>query len=90
MKYIPTTQEPEALRSAYKEAYGDNSDDFRNGRLDWLEFELLNDAYEEKFGDCIGNMTISTSRLEEINAEIRQCIETNTPYDDGLPEGALA
>ena len=87
MRYIPTVQEPEALKAAYKAAYGDNSDDFKNERLDWLEFRLLDEAYQNAFGDCIGNMTITD--LKTLNMDIRRCLETNTPYDDGLPEGAI-
>lgn len=88
MKNIPTAKEPEKLKAAYKEAYGDSAYDYKNNNYDALELRLLNDAYYEQFGDYVGTMCISLS-LAELNSAIRGCLENNTPYDDGVPEGAL-
>lgn len=88
MNNIPRASEAESLRAMYKEAYGESSYEYQEDMLDWLEFRLLNDAYEEKFGDCIGTMC-NTWPMEELNEEIRQCLETGIPYKSGVPEGAL-
>lgn len=47
IKNIPTVNEAEVLREMYKEAYGDTSYQYQKNMLDWLEFRLLNYAYEE-------------------------------------------
>ncbi len=88
MKNIPSMNEPEALRAAYKEAYGDDSDDYVNDQLDWLELRLLNDAYHEKFGDYVGTMCLSRS-VSELSAEIRKSLETGKPYKPNIPKGAI-
>ena len=88
MKNIPTAREAEALRAMYREAYGNTSYEYQKDMLDWLEFRLLNDAYEEKFGDYVGNMC-NTRPMEELNTYIRQCLESGVPYDDCVPEGAV-
>ena len=88
MKNIPSTNDAETLRAMYKEAYGDTSYVYQNDMLDWLEFCLLNDAYEEKFGDCVGNMC-NTCPMEGLNAEIRQCLESGIPYDYDIPDDVM-
>ena len=88
IKNIPTVNEAAVLREMYKEAYGDTSYQYQKNMLDWLEFRLLNDAYEEKFGDCVSTMC-NTHPMKELNADIRQCLESSLPYDDGVPEGAM-
>lgn len=88
MKNIPTTNEAEALRAMYKEVYGDTSYEYQKDMLYWLEFRLLNDAYTEKFGDCVGIMC-NTRTMKELNADVRYCLESGVPYDDGIPEGAM-
>ena len=88
MKNIPTAREVEALRATYRDVYGDTSYQYQMNMLDWLEFRLLNDAYEEKFGDYVGNMCFART-MEELNTDIRRCLESGIPYDYGVPEGAI-
>ena len=88
MKYIPTAKEPDKLKAVYKEAYGDSAYDYQHDDFDALELRLLNDAYYEIFGDYVGTMCLSLS-LAELNLEIRKSLESNTPYNDGVPYGAL-
>ena len=88
MKNIPSMNEPEALRAAYKAAYGDTSDDYINDRLDWLELCLLNDEYKKTFGDCVGTMCFC-GPISELNRKIRKSLETGTPYEPNIPKGAI-
>ncbi len=88
MKDIPSTKDAEKLRAMYKEAYGDSSYEYQNNMLDLLEFRLLNDAYNEKFGDYIGTMC-NTRPVNELNEDIRRCLEKGVLYEDDIPEGAI-
>ena len=87
MKEIPTADNPDELRRVYRERYGENREEYQRDMLQQMEFELLNEAYEKQFGDCIGTMMVSVS--DELNAEIRKCLRTNKPYDYGVPDNAI-
>ena len=80
---IPTMKDADALRAAYKAAYGYDDID-----LESMEFCLLNDAHNEMFGDYVGNMC-STGSLEKLSAEIRACLENGVPYKRDIPADAL-
>ncbi len=87
MKKIPTANEPDELRRVYRERYGLDREEYQKDMLQWMEFELLNEEYKQRFGDCIGTMMVSVN--EELNAEIRECLRTGKPYDYGVPEDAI-
>ena len=87
MKEIPTLNEPEKLRQAYKERYGEAREEYQKDMLEWMEFELLNEEYKKRFGDCIGTMMVSV--CSEINQKIRKSLETGKPYEYEAPEGAI-
>ena len=84
---IPTANEPERLRQAYRERYGGDREQYRKDMFQWMEFDLLNEEYEKRFGDCIGTMQVSVNA--ELNEEIRECLRTGKPYDYGVPDDAL-
>lgn len=84
---IPTAETPEELRRIYRERYGTDREEYQKNILQWMEFELLNEEYNQRFGDYIGTMMVSVS--DELNAEIRECLQTGKPYDYGVPEGAI-
>ena len=88
MKEIPSVKDAEALRAEYREAYGDSSYEYQEDMLEHMEFRLLNDEHEREFGDCVGTMCM-TRDLSEVNAELRECLRSGKPYEDGIPEGAL-
>ena len=88
MKDIPLVSEAEALRAKYREAYGDSSYEYQEDMLEHMEFRLLNDEYAKKFDDCVGTMCM-TRDLSEVNEELRECLRSGKPYEDGVPEGAL-
>ena len=87
MQYIPTTNEPEELKRLYREQYGDTAWEYQNNVYDLLEFRLLNDVYEQKFGDCIGTMGVYD--FAALNLEIRESLKTGIPYDSGVPDDAI-
>lgn len=87
MKEIPSVNNPEELRRVYREQFGTDREEYQKDMLEYMEFELLNEAYSEQFGDCIGTMMVSINT--ELNADIRDCLRTNRPYDYGAPEDAL-
>lgn len=91
MRYVPTVDEPDALRAAFKEAYGD-CEAFRSDPLVFLEFGLLSDAHEEMFGERAFLLMTSYTPVEEVNAAIRRALETGVPYEpvEDIPEGHLA
>ncbi len=87
MKKIPSANEPDELRRVYRERYGSDRKEYQKDMLQWMEFELLNEEYEKRFGDRIGTMMVSVN--DELNAEIRECLWTGKPYDYGVPEDAI-
>lgn len=87
MKEIPSVSNPDELRRVYAERYGSDREEYQRDMLQYMEFELLNDEYEKQFGDCIGTMMVYVN--DELNAKIRECLRTNSPYDYNVPEGAL-
>lgn len=87
MKDIPSMQEPEALRAAYKAAYGESDDAYQHDHLDWLEFRLLSDAYYGKFGSHVGTMCVYS--ISDLSAKIRESLAAGKPYKPNVPEGAL-
>ena len=87
MREIPTANEPEELRRVYRERYGIEREEYQRDMLQLMEFELLNEEYEKQFGDIIGTMMVSVNA--ELNAEIRECLRKNKPYDYGVPDDAI-
>lgn len=87
MKEIPSASNPDELRRVYSERYGSDREEYQKDMLQYMEFELLNDEYEKQFGDCIGTMMVYVN--DKLNADIRECLRTNRPYDYNVPEDAL-
>ena len=87
MREIPTANEPKELRRVYRERYGIEREEYKRDMLQLMEFELLNEEYEKQFGDIIGTMMVSVNA--EMNAEIRECLRLNKPYDYGVPDDAI-
>lgn len=87
MREIPTENEPEELRRVYRERFGEDREEYRKDMLQWMEFELLNEEYQERFGDCIGTMMVSVD--SQLNEEIRICLRAGKSYDYGVPKGAI-
>ena len=69
---IPTVNERDELKEAYKEAYGEADWEYLKEDYDMMEFRLLNDAYKEKFNNDGFEMPqgdFNGSRFPEVRPE---------------------
>jgi len=82
MENIPTINEPEELKLAYKKMLNSwGVKNFEYDTLEAMEFKLLNEAYDKKFGEKISLFAIKNEPVSKIHKKIRQCLETNKPYE---------
>ena len=79
MRSIPTENDPDELRLVYRETFGDGREVDRKDMLQWMEFELLNEEYQKRFGERIATMMVSVD--SRLNEDIRECLRTGKSYD---------
>lgn len=91
MRHIPTANEPEELKKVYKAEYGDTAYEYVHDHYEFLEYRLLNDAYQERFsGDGFPLFMFNHMSIRELNSVIRGCVDTDTPFKQpDYPKGVL-